>query len=116
MDTAEIERLLRIIRGNGHQARYLPKTKEELVALGGFEAAEAVLGHTDIKPVEEPFNKDAVLGCITYTHGEMLCMPDNVVGLCDWGCGRMVQYRPWVPKELPRVCLYCMADRKKDDN
>lgn len=114
MDPNEIMRLLRIIHGNGHQAMYLPRTRDELNRMGIAGYAETALGPLEVVPFEKPDEK-TVLICTVISAGETLTLPDNLTGPCAWGCGRTIQHRPWAPLELPRVCLYCMADRKKDD-
>lgn len=115
MDAREIERLLRIIHANGHQAAYLPRTKAELIAHGATGHAERALGEMKIKEWTPGKDEKCAYICTVVQPGEMLTMPDNATAKCAWGCGRTIQFRPWAPPDLERVCLYCMADRKKDD-
>lgn len=114
MDPDEIMRLMRIIRDNGHKHSYLPQTRAELDSHGMTGMAERALGSVGV----EDYNpkEHSVLACTVITPGEMLTLPDNKTGPCAWGCGRTVQHRPWVPAALQPVCLYCLSERKAEDN
>lgn len=114
MDPTEIARLMRKIRENGHEMAYMPQTREELDEHGCSGAAERALGQMPVVPYDEA--KGRVLACVVILPGEMLTMPDNRVRPCAWGCGRMVQHRPWVPPTVQPVCLYCCAERPKEDS
>lgn len=112
MDPREVIRLMAIIQGNGHDMRYDPRTRQELDAWGTKGYAEKLLGHIKVC-APEPGEKDSITLCIVIAPGEMLQRPDNQTCKCDWGCGRTVQHRPWVT--LPKVCLYCAAERTAKD-
>ena len=45
--------------------------------------------------------------------GRPLMLPDNVVAVCCH-CGRAVQHRPSVPRELRKLCLECGNDEMKE--
>ena len=55
-----------------------------------------------------------VLICMTDDEG--LILPDNLTKLCDWQCGRTIQYRPYHPDWIPKVCLHCAAEAPKEFN
>jgi hypothetical protein len=44
-----------------------------------------------------------------------LMLPDNVVAVCCH-CGRAVQHRPSVPREVRKLCLECGYDGIKDQD
>lgn len=48
-----------------------------------------------------------VVVCRLAPSGEKLLMPDNLLGHCP-KCFRMIQFRPDVPKLVPRICDECM--------
>lgn len=112
MDAREIARLLKLIQDNGHEQVYDPRTRQELEAWGRPGYAETVLGPLKVVPSTVDAKKACAV-CLVIVPGEMLARPDNKVCPCAWGCGRTVQHRPWVT--LPRVCLYCMSERPKDN-
>jgi hypothetical protein len=114
MDPDEVLRLMRIIRDNGHTSAYLPTTRMELRARGIQGAAERALGAVPVAAYDPA--QHAALACTVIVPGEVPTLPDNKTGLCAWRCGRTVQFRPWVPPGLETVCLYCLAERKKEDN
>jgi len=116
MKRDEVERLMRAIMAQGHEMNYLPQTQAELIAHHVIGSAERVLGAVKVVPLDRAKAEGCVYVCTVITVGEMLTLPDNKTAPCAWGCGRTVQFRPWAPPELPRVCLYCMSERKKDDN
>lgn len=111
MDSDEVKRLMQKIRDRGHQVYYDARTRAELDERGRPGLAEEALGAV---PVKEAHEEDMLVVCTVITPGQMLTMPDNKTGPCSWGCGRTVQYRPWV--SLPVVCLYCVAERSAEDN
>lgn len=112
MDSDEVKRLMRKIADQGHETLYDPRTKAELDALGVPGMAESVLGPQ--KVLDPPDDADdVVVACTVILPGQMLTLPDNKTGPCSWGCGRTVQYRPWV--KHPVVCLYCVSERPKDN-
>lgn len=114
MDHDEVVRLMRIIRDNGHKPGYMPQTRDELDAHGLQGMAEKALG--PIPLVAYDAAASGVLACTVILPGEMLTLPDNKTGPCAWACGRTVQFRPWVPPALQTVCLYCLSERKAEDN
>lgn len=111
MDPEEVKRLMRLIAEKGHEPLYDPRTKAELEAHGLRGLAEIAIGPVPVRAVGE--DDDLIVACTIVKPGEMLTMPDNKTGPCSWGCGRTVQYRPWVTN--PVVCLYCVSERGKDD-
>ncbi len=48
-----------------------------------------------------------VLVCMPVTMP--LVMPDNKVGDCA-ACGRRIQYRPYAPKKVTRMCVDCVKE------
>lgn len=115
MDASEIMRLLALIQERGHEQLYDPRTKVELEQLGApmSPVTAHLLKAAKVVPPDAP-SDSMVMCCVSILPGEMLTIPDNKTGPCAWGCGRTVQYRPWV--SIPTVCLYCMSERPKADN
>lgn len=103
MDPKETARLMALMAERGHKFSMEARTREELDAMG-LEA------HFDGVPLAA---SEGVAACITIIPGEQLRLPDNKTGPCAWGCGRTVQFRPWVTR--PTVCLYCCAERSTKD-
>ena len=54
----------------------------------------------------ERVGADDVYVCASYSFGDALIVPDNVVGTCS-NCGKPVQMRPHAPKAPKRVCTPC---------
>jgi hypothetical protein len=81
---------------------------DELKALG--------LRRFPVGTLEHDSDMNQIVCCTSIAPGEALTMPDNVTGLCGWGCGRTIQFRPWVAAELIKVCLYCVAERSLQDS
>lgn len=107
MDTREVLRLLQMIAAKGHAVGYQQRSQDELKALG--------LGLITGTVAEYDPAQNQIMACTVIVPGEALTLPDNATAPCAWGCGRQVQFRPWVAKELPKVCLYCMAERPLED-
>lgn len=110
--------LMQRILGSGKETFVTQSVQDEVMKETGFDASEfAGVAITPDLPKEKPANvKDAVLGCLTLDPGEEPRLPDNLTSDCSWGCGRTVQYRPTAPEWLPRVCLYCIDERPKENN
>lgn len=113
MDASEILRLLALIQKRGHEQLYDPRTKAELTASGVVgPVARVLLGAAQELPPDADLS-NSVMCCVPILPGEMLTIGDNKTGPCAWGCGRTVQFRPWVT--LPTVCLYCLSERGEKD-
>jgi hypothetical protein len=54
----------------------------------------------------------AFCACVAAT--PVLHFPDNVVALCCH-CGRRVQHRPYVPREVRKLCCECAVDEIAKD-
>lgn len=108
MDPREVYRLMRIIIARGHEPVIDPRARNELKAGGASTDLLSMF------PVSKASGMDSVCCCVVFVPGEKLTLPDNKTGDCAWGCGRKVEFRPWVT--LPTVCLYCMAERPVENN
>lgn len=114
MDPMEILRLLTLIQEHGHEQMVDPRTKAELMAAAPMSPITAhLLKATKEVPPGTP-SHSMVMICPPIRPGEMLTLADNKTAPCAWGCGRTVQFRPWVA--IPTVCLYCMSERPARDS
>lgn len=117
MDNRETARLLSIIRdGLDKRGWKVARTSEQINDINqrNVESAWAVLGGQPPKVIEFPKGDAAnehVVGCFPIIVGERVVLPDNKIGHCAWGCGRAIQYRPYIPDHVVKVCLYCVAER-----
>lgn len=117
MDNAETKRLLSIIReGVATRNWKVARTSAQIADINqrAVESAWAVLGGPMPEVIEFPEGeaaKEHVVGCFPLIFGEQLVVPDNKTCHCAWGCGRAIQYRPYVPDHVVKVCLYCVAER-----
>lgn len=113
MDAMEIMRLMALIQERGHEQLYDPRTKAELAHLPASPVTAHLLNAARELSPDAP-QDGVVMCCVPIQPGEMLLLSDNKTGPCAWGCGRTVQFRPWVT--FPTVCLYCMSERPKEDH
>lgn len=117
MDKSETARLLAIIRNGMEKHNWkVARTSAQIADINqrGVESAWAVLGGAPPEVIEFPDGeaaKEHVVGCFPIIVGEKAVVPDNKIGICSWGCGRAIQYRPYVPDHVTKVCLYCVAER-----
>ena len=118
MDKGELVRLLLVIRKHtdGGKVKFA-RTQDQIndIADRHVQSLWSVLSSKPINLIEFPATKEAakehVVGCTTITFPERLTEPDNRICMCGWGCGRLVQYRPYVPDHVTKACLYCVAER-----
>lgn len=120
MDPAELARLMVILRGHIDRGKIdVGRTQEQIDdvkdrATQSVWNALAPPGKpipTVVFPSTKEAAKEHVVGCSTIALGERTDEPDNRIGLCQWGCGRTIQWRPYLPDHITKVCLYCMVDR-----
>jgi hypothetical protein len=115
MDGNELFRLMTLIRkhiGTGNMQ--VGRTKDQIADIQDryVQSVWQVLTDLPIETVElRADDKEAVVGCTTVELGERTTLPDNRIGPCQWGCGRIVQWRPYLPDHVTKACLYCVVDR-----
>ncbi len=98
----------------GKDSRVTQTVRDEFLESTGIDLALIVDVTPDL-PITAPKDaKNCVLACITYEPGEELALPDNLTGICAWGCGRTIQYRPNHPEWLTKVCLHCIDERPRE--
>jgi len=115
MDAAELVRLMTIIRKHADGGNMdVGRTQEQIddIQDRGIQSIWSVVSGKPIQRIElKPGDKDAVVGCTVIALGEKTTLPDNRIGPCGWGCGRIVQWRPYLPDTVTKSCLYCVVDR-----
>lgn len=69
----------------------------------------------DVQTVDmETVNRAAFIVCAELSPTPYF--PDNEQGLCHDGCMRVVIWRPYMPKHVPKICLECSVQRVKGGN
>ena len=118
MDRNETMRLMLLIRERlGERKKKMTRLAGQLDDTTGQHVPPAMwdafspAGIADVGEVPSEKMKDYVVACVTIAFGERPVSPDNKIGACAWGCGRMIQWRPYLDDALPKICLYCMVDR-----
>jgi|SRR6516162_6313220 hypothetical protein len=115
MDADELFRLMALIRKHTDGGDMdVGRTKEQIADIQdrGAQSMWTVLSGKPVPCIElKPGDKDAVIGCTTITLGERTTLPDNRIGQCQWGCGRTIQWRPYLPDYVTKACLYCVVER-----
>lgn len=115
MDANELFRLMTIIRSHMNSGKHqVGRTKEQIADINdrAVQSVWEVLTNRPIETVElRADDKEAVVGCTTVELGEKTTLPDNRIGPCQWGCGRIIQWRPYLPDHTTKACLYCVVER-----
>jgi hypothetical protein len=115
MDADELVRLMTIIRKHTADGSMdVGRTQAQIddIADRGIQWVWCVVSGKPIQKIElKPGDKEAVVGCTVIALGERTTLPDNRIGQCQWGCGRTVQWRPYLPDYVTKACLYCVVER-----
>jgi hypothetical protein len=118
MEQREFFRLMMKLRGLIATRKIdVGRTREQIADVEdhGVTSVWEALTNKPIDVIELPAigekGNDAVVACTTLTMGERPTMPDNKITPCAYGCGRMIQWRPYLPEHITKVCLYCVTDR-----
>jgi hypothetical protein len=119
MDQLELFFLLRRLRAAiDRRELKIGRTREQIADIHdrNIESMWKTITGKDIDIIQFPakgekVEDEPVVGCTTISLGERTTLPDNRIGFCQWGCERMIQWRPYVPDHITKVCLYCMVER-----
>lgn len=114
MNPAEVKRLMERIAAK-QKPSYTQETRDDLSERGALGMAEEMWGEVEVVPIPADKASECVIVCTVLVMGELPTLPDNVIGRCEFGCGRIIQSRPFQNPKVPKACLYCVAERLESE-